>query len=288
MDITILFSESPTARAYLATLKLAGVRPKRLIKIINRNDLSSGKPVGRWLPPPVRRSYASWHQAMRMNYWPRRLQNELPSFVSSTQAQAAEHFNLPPSIFPTMVGPRLLHDIADEVEEVFVDGLGDPSLPTTVARASPAVILFTGGGILPDALLGLEGIRFLHVHPGALPDVRGSDGLLWSMLVYGRLGASAFFMAPGIDTGALVRVQQFPAIKIRLPAGPRPNDDTLYRAVYAFIDPLLRAATLMKTLSGCDAPAQLTSNSQDASTGVTYRFMNPVLRARALAEVFVS
>jgi hypothetical protein len=148
-------------------------------------------------------------------------------------------------------------------------------------------VLFTGGGILPAGVIDLPGLRFLHVHPGHLPFVRGADGLLWSILVRGRPATSCFYLAAGLDTGDVVAVRDYPPLSFDLGSRRRPDDQTLYRAVFSFIDPLLRADMLVNGVlnAGVDLP-HLETTPQDPSRGVTYHFLHPRLRERALARLF--
>src|SRR5207244_390428 len=71
-------------------------------------------------------------------------------------------------------------------------------------------------------------------------DRRRPDGLL-----RGRPGVSAFFMTPGLDDGDVLAARELEPLKITLPAGSRNDADTLYRALFSFIDPLIRAELLV-------------------------------------------
>ncbi len=193
--------------------------------------------------------------------------------------------DFPPQFFEDLQGSHPLTDYADEVDKVMVDGLSDKKLLAALGR-EPGTVLFTGGNLVPAELLSLGGLRFLHVHPGFLPFVRGSDGLLWSMLVRGRPGVSCFYMVPGLDEGDLIAAKEFPAIQIKLPPGPRPDDKMLYRMVFSFLDPVLRSRLLLRVLEGGADPAALPAIPQELETGITYHFMNPILRRVALDRIF--
>ncbi|EFL91636.1 hypothetical protein REG_1079 [Candidatus Regiella insecticola LSR1] len=75
--------------------------------------------------------------------------------------------------------------------------------------------LFTGGGIVPGSFFNLKNTRFLHIHPGYLPNIRGADCLLWSTMLAGYASATCFYLDPGIDTGDVINAAFLP--KIRLP-----------------------------------------------------------------------
>jgi hypothetical protein len=162
-------------------------------------------------------------------------------------------------------------------------GLSDPRLTDAVRELGPGAVLYTGGGIVRDNLLSLEGMRLLHAHPGLLPHVRGADGLLWSVLVRGRPAASCFYMDAGLDTGDVVVAEEHPP-----PRFPRAGADetTLYRALYLFYDPWLRAATLLSALALAEDPAALPAAPQDTGAGTTYHFMHARLRAVTFGRLF--
>jgi len=67
----------------------------------------------------------------------------------------------------------------------------------------------------------------------------------------------------------------------------RPDDQTLYRAIFSYCDPLLRADLLVNHVLAKGDGSSLDGLPQDTSRGVTYHFMHSALRARVLAELFV-
>jgi len=148
-------------------------------------------------------------------------------------------------------------------------------------------VLFTGGGIVPASMFDIPGIHLIHVHTGFLPHVRGADVLLWSLLVRGRIGVSAFVMTPGLDDGDVLAAKELEPIKVTLPAGTHDDPDTLYRALFSFIDPLIRAELLVgDVLASTGDLHSLPASPQDLSSGITYHFMHPIVRNRALGELF--
>ena len=162
-------------------------------------------------------------------------------------------------------------------------------LVAELAAIAPATVLFTGGGIVPKSVFAIAGLTLVHVHTGFLPHVRGADVLLWSLLVRGRPGVSAFTMTPGLDDGDVLAARETAPLTVDLPAGERPDDETLYRSVFSFIDPLLRAELLVRDVLDTDRDLTvLRGEPQDLTTGVTFHFMHPTVRGRALATLFRS
>src|SRR5690606_29952514 len=108
-------------------------------------------------------------------------------------------------------------------------------------------VLFTGGGIVPASLLEIPELPFIHIHPGFLPEIRGADCVLWSTLLTGHPSATCFFMSPGIDTGDIVKPCWLP--EVIFDVDMKDYDlKTLYRAIYSFFDPWVRAYVLRETL----------------------------------------
>ncbi len=288
LPLTVLVHEGPIARAYLSRLRREGLRPERILLMVYSHHPATGRPIGRWLPRSLRTPYARRCQDMIQNFWPRRLRLSHPSLLEAMTGGLAEIVENPVERIDELTGGFRYEDHAGCVEHVLLRNLRDPALARSLTRNEPSLVLFTGGGLVPDALLEIPGARFLHVHPGRLPFVRGADGALWSALVRGQAGASCFYLAKGIDTGDVISTHDFPLPRFDLEGCQRPDDATLYRALFSFYDPLLRAECLARTLleSGGDA-GRLRGIPQELSAGVTYHFMHPELRRVALGRLFV-
>lgn len=145
--------------------------------------------------------------------------------------------------------------------------------------------LFTGGGILKAPLFE-NSRRFLHVHPGKLPEYRGSTCFYYSLLKENTLSASAFFLTPSLDNGkALVQCDFNLNMKL----------DGQHQCFMDYIlDPWIRAETLRKALTQyIDYPVRASqviehpAESTECSTTVdrTYYVMHPLLRALTINKV---
>jgi hypothetical protein len=289
LPLSVLVAEGPIARAYLERMRQQGLRPSRIVLMVWSHHPASGKRLGRWLPPSLRLAFAARHQEAAYNHWPREFLRKQPALVDAILEGVSALSSGARELVSNSFGSFDYGRYSPSVERVLVRDLRDPALLERFSHGSPETVLFTGGGIVPKALLELPGIRFLHVHPGYLPHVRGADGALWSTLVRGRPGASCFYMAPGIDTGEIVAAREFEPLAFNLPPGARPDDQTLYRALFSFCDPLLRAELLAEVLERSDGePSQLVAQAQDTGAGLTYHFMHERLRAAALQRLFSS
>ncbi len=284
LPLTVLAWEGPQARAYLVRMRRAGLQPERVILIV-RDPRSSR--IGK-LPGLGGLGRAERAQERAHNFHPHRTRAAMPQLVSAISDGIAGQLDDPAGLIAEMYDNFSWDDFGVATQRIAVSGYRDPALAEAIAASGPGTLLFTGGGIMPASILELPGLRVIHVHTGFLPDLRGADVLLWSILVRGRPGVSAFVMTPRLDDGDLLGATELPALTIKLPGGKRPDDDTLYRSLFSFIDPLIRAEFLIGQLFEPAADiAALTATPQDVSVGVTFHFMHPRLRQAALARVFI-
>jgi hypothetical protein len=180
-------------------------------------------------------------------------------------------------------------EFSDNVERIYLSTLSDGALVDALRSGTPGAVLFTGGGILGEELLRLPGLRFIHVHPGYLPHVRGADGLFWSILVRGKIGLSAFYMSRQIDEGGIIVADEYEQPAFDITGIQRPDDTTLYRAVFSFYDPVLRAEYFARrVLESGQNLYSLPTSVQKRNDGLTYHFMNFRLLTRTLARMFRS
>jgi len=289
IPITMLVHDGPIGRAYLSRMRQSGLWPGAMILMVYSHRPGSKTALGRWLPGSIRRWYAEKHQELSHNYWPRQLKKTCPALFDSMIEPLRAITDDPAGLLEQMLGKFEYDGFVDcKFTKVFLKDWRDEALIKAIEAAPYPTVLYTGGGIVPASILSLPGIRVLHAHPGHLPDVRGADGVLWSTLVRGCPGASCFFFAEAIDTGPIITAQDFPPVTFRMPEGTeRPDDETLYRALFSYYDPILRAEMLVKVLERFADAGELPAQEQDTSVGVTYHFMHPALRREALNKLFV-
>ena len=285
IPITVLADEGPMLRAYLSVMRREELRPEAILLMVHSHHPTTKTPMGSLLPSGFRRWYCERYQEAAVNFWPRNLSKSDPALVSAVADQVGEFLERPDELIREMLGRFRYEDYSPRVERVMVSGLRDPSLERAIKSLTPKIVLFTGGGIIPPSLISLPNTRFMHVHAGRLPNVRGADGVLWSTLVRGRPGVSCYFMGAALDTGPVLRVQDYPAPTFKI-SGIRPDDQTLYRAHYSYYDPLLRADLLRQVLQATSDVSTSPTEPQDPSEGVTYNFMHDVLRRKALRQLF--
>ena len=159
-----------------------------------------------------------------------------------------------------------LYDTGINFTEFSSVDINDPELVEYVSESDTDVFIFTGGGILRHNMLN-SGARFLHLHPGIVPDYRGSTCFYYSMINEDYCGVTAYFMDEKIDTGDIIYQKKF----------PKPN----HQFVDDVYDAYIRSETLIDVLKN-----QMVFNTdlvrQNPDDGETYYVIHPVLKHIAI------
>ena len=282
--ITVLFWEGPIARAYLATLRDSGYRPQRIINLVSDVDIANGKPLARWLPKSIRNFYCKSIHQSRAHYWSRHIRQNHPELFFAIKTAVVRDFGVLEECYEEGQALLPLSEYCEDVNDVSVESLRDIRLLKALSKEK-GTMLFTGGGIVPATLLGLPNLNFLHIHPGKLPNFRGADCTLWSWLVTGCPSASLFYLASGIDDGEVVISQFIPDAKFDVDTSIY-DRKSLYRAVYAFLDPWVRAFVLKQALASTNGLSSISSYKQDHALSVNFHFMHEALLKLAFNRVF--
>ena len=279
LDCIVLAYEGPILRAYLSVIKNSGYKVKKVIKLYN------GHQKLQWLPQILRNPFLFSQESLSNNYWPIKFfkdKNLSQNIISSI----IENYNLYANFFD-LIGRSCINysEIAEEC--IYFDwgekGWKNEKLFELLKSLGSQTYLFTGGGLVPKCILELPNTEFVHVHPGFLPYTRGADGILWSILTRNKPGAACFYMVPKLDEGNVILTEEYPSLHFTTN-----SDDlkALYRLVFSFYDPAVRALCLKHVLEQYETLSHLPSNPQDTSKGITFHFMHDELKKKVLDEVF--
>lgn len=280
LDCTILAYEGPIFRAYLSVLRQLGCKVKRIVKLYN------GKGKFRWLPKFLRNIFLYNQESLRNNYWPAFFYKNKELFDPIAK-EILQRYSLNEDFFYLLVKPCL--DITSFSDEcIYLDwkdfGWKSEDLFQLLKNFGSQTYLFTGGGLVPKRVLELPNAEFVHVHPGFLPYTRGADGILWSNLCRQKPGASCFYMVPQLDEGHLILAEEFEALQFKK---TKTTDlKTLYRLVYSFYDPAIRALCLKHVLEKYGTLHALPTTEQDLFQGITFHFMHDLLKEKVLNTIF--
>ena len=102
-------------------------------------------------------------------------------------------------------------------------------------------ILNTGNFIYSKTLLENLNNQVYHVHPGYLPDLKGADGLFWSIHKFEKIGMSLFHMNEKIDQGKIYSRNYFQYEKIKNKYLMNLSIGDKYNFLLSSFDPILRA-----------------------------------------------
>jgi hypothetical protein len=152
--------------------------------------------VGRFLPKVIKVNFASSIQKTKIHYWPKWLRKNHTDLTESVLKTVSSTLGFKMDALLGANELKALIKYSDSVESVLVDGLGDLRLIQLLSQQSEGSILFTGGGIVPESVLSIPKLKFIHIHPGYLPDIKGADCTLWSTLLTGHASATCFYMSP--------------------------------------------------------------------------------------------
>jgi len=243
------------------------------------------KNVGKWLPKVLRSTYAASIQRNKIHYWPKQLLKTNSDFVNGILNEVQKKFGFEKTVIDNANALLPLSAYSDCVESILVDGLADERLQQYLLEESAGAILYTGGGIVPAQLLDIQHLKFLHIHPGFLPDIRGADCVLWSSLLTGLTSATCFYMSSGIDTGDIISPCWLPSLSFDVDVASI-DLQSIYRVVYGFIDPWVRAFVLRRIINDHTKYNVLASVPQSEMNGTTFHFMHERLQAAAFQKLF--
>ncbi len=285
IPLTVLFYEGPIARAYLEVIRSLGFKPQKIIELVAAKDVATKKPVGKWLPQGLRKSYAATIQRNKIHYWPKQLSKGQAGLVGDVLAEVQASFGFSRALMDQANALLPLSTYSDCVAPLLVDGLSDQGLHRYLSAEPAGALLYTGGGIVPATLLAISSLKFLHIHPGFLPDIRGADCALWSSLLTGHASATCFYMSPGIDTGDIIHPCWLPELSFDVDMQGA-DLQSIYRIVYSFLDPWVRAFVLREVIDANVQFDALDSVPQSEGDGTTFHFMHQKLKKVAFQRLF--
>ena len=165
-------------------------------------------------------------------------------------------FDISKSVKDTLTGNDLTFK-----EFNFVD-INHQDLVKHIENNEEGFLILTGGGILKKEILN-SGVKFIHFHPGIVPNYRGSTCFYYSILDEGNCGVTAYIMDEKLDTGDIVYQKKF----------NKPNHifvDDVY-------DPFIRSETLVELIKK-DILKKNNFKKNNPLEGETFFIIHPVLK----------
>lgn len=270
IPLIILYDErSNTSRAYIEYLKRNNFKAKKIVVLKFKSEKTKklGRYIGDFLAYKVFEFYIKVHrfQESRVHAYSSEVQNGFEEIKYHLSVNLA--------------------DYAQEVDVLYLDSFIDDKLRKYVLSNIENFFLYTAGGIVPKAFLEIDDLKLLHIHPGVVPQVKGSDGFFWSVLTQGCPGASCFYMDATIDTGDVINTKSFdvPEFSKKLLNSLTYNE--IYKAILQYYDPHLRATLLIETIQKTNNLQNVVGVKQDPNAGCTYFTMHEKLIKETINKV---
>ena len=183
-----------------------------------------------------------------------------------------------------------LKNICRRIRYFNLKDYSDPFLTYLLKKNTKNAFLYTNGGIVPKDVININNLKIIHIHPGIVPEFRGSDCLLWSAIKIGKIGASCFYMNENIDEGDLIssRLFKIPSLPSLIKEIDSKEEKNAYLALLYSIDPHYRAKLLIEILNkfeSCNLK-NLPTKSQKKSSVFPYLQMHPKIREIAMRKFF--
>lgn len=157
-----------------------------------------------------------------------------------------------------------------ELVALTAQDINDPPVVTAVAALTQPYLIFSGpAGAIVRKQLFATGKKFIHVHPGRLPEFRGSTTIYYSLLAENRIEATALMLNEVIDAGPVIGRASF------VPPADRSAIDGEY-------DSEIRASLLVDVMRDFARRGRFEEVQQSAAAGETYYIIHPVLKHLAI------
>ncbi len=144
------------------------------------------------------------------------------------------------------------------------------------------IILNTGSFIYTQKLINNLNNNVYHVHPGYLPDLKGADGIFWSILKFNKVGMSLFRINEKIDEGEIYARKNFNFYKFEHPVFNNLTIKEKYNFILSTLDPILRG----KYFSEWGVPSLIKKEPIQNSSGNYNTFMNEKELKNVLEKIF--
>ncbi len=274
LDLTLLvdYHINDSAKAYLQMMYENGYFPKKIIVI----GVLQGKLVKK-LSRYIGKIYAFKLIKFILKFIhqkPLKEKKELANIITRAIGSEIDFFN-----------KIKLDKFTKDIEYIYTQSYKDEKFLNYIKKQNTKTFLYGASGIIPKEFLDLEGVKVLHIHPGIVPDVKGSDGFFWSIALRNRLGYSCFYMDPGIDTGDIIQTQEYEIPDIKIPNTY--NSDTVYHVILNYCDTVYRAKLLINILDNhFNSLASIKTKKQNAEDGDTYFTMHKKLINKIIKKYF--
>ncbi len=224
----LIVSENPISCSYINILKINNLKLKYIIYLL--------KPKFYFKIISARVSFIK-KNSFALNFLKKK---DILNFTN----QIEKYFNFEKDFCSNMYKFNNIIDIADKIHFVNDEDINSFKSIRFFKSIPKTTFINTGNQILKD-ILDTEH-KFVHIHPGYLPNIKGADSSFWQIKKYGNIAVSTFFMNKGIDTGEIIFREKLEVPSFKINNYKHYSIKDLYRIWYSFFDPLLRGYQFQK------------------------------------------
>jgi len=161
---------------------------------------------------------------------------------------------------------EMLEKMRTNVTTLETSNINDQQVEKTLINSRIKLFIYSGSGgaIIKSNILDTQK-QFLHIHPGYLPDYRGSTTIYYSLLQDNSCGAAAILLDQNIDTGPIVLRRKF-------------DPPTDWNTIDYEYDPYIRSQLLLEVITKYIKNEKLPTSIEQNPEGYNYYIMHPLLR----------
>ena len=271
MRIGIIMDENPISRCYINILKLNNVILKDIILLKEKSFLPN---------------FISLRiHFKKNNYWPLLFLKQKNFLFLAHQIE--DYFNFPRNFCREMYKFENINDVCKQIIATNSQDINSENSKNIIKQSEHDFFFNTGKQIL-KSIMELNK-KFIHIHPGYLPEIKGADGSLWHINKHNNIGISSFFMSKKIDEGLVIAKEKFEMPKFSLKNYNELNVKTLYRLWFSLFDPLLRGWHFKKFIKekSLFIEDSTVKNFKGNQYGQYFSFMNKAQLKETFDKVFL-
>ena len=273
ITIVVYCEECTVARYYLEYLKKSGYLVEIVILLLDATKPQKLSRLWRYIPR-IFIAKLRTYRALK-----ERSNGDIKQFID----YVGELFETKVDI----IGSFSFHEYSINIQTELIDGFYDTKIKLILENQKNKVFLYTCGGLVKKSLLDIREAKFIHIHPGLVPDIKGSDGFWWSLLLNGKAGASCFYMNAGIDTGDLILAKEYGLPEMFLQ--DRFSKEVIYKGALMAIDPHIRAQLLLDVVEKHgDQIGKVKASPQNPNLGEFYYHMHAKLKDKVINSIWKS
>ena len=250
-----LFYDSPIARTYLYFLNKENITFNNIIYLINKDFNFIPNKLARYL------------NFKKNNYHIFNFLND-KKYQNSIR-QVSKYFKLNENIFNEIYQKDILSTYKKKIIYYNDENINNNKFKEILINLDGNIILFTGKIVVSKNILETNK-KFIHIHPGYLPKVKGADALLWHIKKFNNFGVSMFVLNANIDDGKVYAKEEKEKIEIFDNYLYSQSIKTKYRFFYGFIDPIVRTFHLLNNFNKIYEEDYIIKNLEEKSNYFSY------------------